>query len=105
MAEYLINTMNRQDTYLADLVLITYAIWITLICPRIENKRGLVLCGVAIVFLRHPATFQNILDSSGRTYILRLLVKLRGRAWILLEWITVWLNISHNPTTLPETLS
>ena len=38
MAEYLINTINRHDNYMANLLLLQGEIWITLIYPYCESR-------------------------------------------------------------------
>jgi len=68
-AEYLINTMNRHNYCMADLFLLKDAKWITLRYPHPDAIRGLILQGVVIVFLQHPALLVDILEGSVHNYI------------------------------------
>jgi|GEM_PF-3859334 len=52
MAEYLINTMNRQDNSPADLVLMTGRTPVYAHNPHRESRRGFISLGVVMVFLR-----------------------------------------------------
>jgi len=45
MAEYLINTMNRRDNYMADLILIRHELMITLIYPYLASTAWLHFAG------------------------------------------------------------
>jgi len=67
-AKRLINTMNRQDIKMCNLVLISSFKWNKMIDVLRTSGCGLILQGVVIVFLQHLALSLVILDSNERGY-------------------------------------
>ncbi len=56
VAEYLRNTMNRRDDFMAAPGAITGRTPVYAHQPYRKSRRGLPVYGVVMVFLRHPAT-------------------------------------------------